>query len=34
MFETFEDKDNIFLVMEYCHGGELFFYLENKGNIY
>ncbi len=31
MFETFEDKDHVFLVMEYCHGGELFYHLENKG---
>jgi len=34
MFETFEDNDNLFLVMEYCHGGELFNYLENKGIIF
>ena len=25
MYETFEDSDNVYLVMELCEGGELFY---------
>lgn len=31
MYETFEDADNVYLVMELCEGGELFYKLEEKG---
>jgi calcium-dependent protein kinase len=31
LYETFEDKDNIYLVMEICDGGELFFLIDKEG---
>ena len=31
MYETFEDSDNVYLVMELCEGGELFYKVEEKG---
>ena len=31
LFETFEDKRNIYLVMELCEGGELFDRIINDG---
>jgi calcium-dependent protein kinase len=34
MYETFEDADYVYLVMELCEGGELFYLVESKGNLY
>lgn len=31
-YETYEDHRYLYLVMEYCEGGELFEYLANKKN--
>lgn len=31
MYETFEDGDYVYLVMELCEGGELFYLVESKG---
>ena len=33
MYETFEDNDNVYLVMEICEGGELFYMVEEKGKL-
>lgn len=32
LYETFEDNRNIYLVMEYCEGGELFDKIIDKGH--
>ena len=26
---AFEDREKLYFVLDYCHGGELFFYLSN-----
>lgn len=31
MYETFEDDNFVYLVMEFCNGGELFYRIEEKG---
>lgn len=31
MYETFENNDYVYLVMEVCNGGELFYKIEEKG---
>jgi len=33
MYEAFEDNENVYLVMEVCEGGELFYMIEEKGKI-
>ena len=32
IYEIFEDKANMYIVSEYCKGGELFDIIEKKGN--
>ena len=32
LYETYEDKRNIYLVMEVCEGGELFDRIVDEGN--
>lgn len=34
MYETFENNDYVYLVMEVCNGGELFYKIEEKGIYY
>lgn len=34
LFETFEDKDSIYIVMEICEGGELFYLIDQVGTIF
>ena len=31
LYETYEDKDFVYMVMEICDGGELFFLIDEKG---
>lgn len=32
LYETFEDEKNLYLVQDFCEGGELFGRLEQHGN--
>lgn len=32
LYETFEDEKNLYLVQDFCEGGELFERLEQHGN--
>lgn len=33
LFETFEDKDSVYIVMELCEGGEIFYLIDKEGII-
>ena len=33
LYHYFEDKENVYLVLEYCENGALFYYLRKKKKI-